>query len=819
MQDEPGYAAPSPTWSSPGRLALPLLAALAGMAGLHQQAALAPSGVWLGTGLAALLAMAQLWRRRLRPAWHLSFFCLAALLLGAAWTGWRAQQRLAQELPPAWEGRDLWLVGRVDSLPQSLLGQGGAPGWRFAFALEGLQDPAASAEPPALDRLPQRLLLSAYAQPGQQALPQWRPGERWRLLVRLRRPHGLANPHGFDYELWLFEQELRATGQIRRWERLASATGLDGWIDRARQDLRQALQARVAEPGAAGVLAALSLGDQAAIARADWALFRDTGTSHLMAISGVHVTMFGWGAGLLAGALWRRAGAACLWLPAPVLARWTGVLAALGYALFSGWGVPAQRTVWMLLALALLRQAGLAWPWPLCLLASAALVCLIDPWALCQAGFWLSFGAVALLMAGGPPGTGWRAQALGALRSQGIATLGLAPLTLLYFQQLSLVGLAANLLAIPLVSLLITPLALAGALLPPLWDLAAWVLLGLMRYLQALAALPGAVWSAAVAPPWAQLAGLLGAAVLVLPLPWRLRPAGLLLMLPLLWPAIPRPGPGQFELLAADVGQGTAVLVRTQTHALLYDSGPQYSPQSDAGQRVLVPLLRALGQGELDVLMLSHRDQDHVGGALSLLAALPVGAVHSSVTAPHSPYAGRRCERGQRWVWDGVSFELLHPREADYAREGLKPNALSCVLLLRSAQGAQALLTGDIEAPQEQDLAPPPVDLLMLPHHGSKTSSSPALLAAARPRLAFAQAGYRNRFGHPAPPVLARYQAAGVPVLNTADCGALHWSSQAPQAFRCERGLRPRYWQDRPPATQAALAGLEGPPEPDGAPP
>ena len=797
----------------PWQLGAVALCALAGMGGVHLLARLPQPAHWSGLALLGLLLLVMGLARRGLPGVPWLLLCLAAAALAASWAGLRAQARWAQQLPPAWEGRDLWVTGRIDSLPQSQLGQGGAAGWRFVLAVEAIADPEGAVLPAGL---PQRLMLSVYAQPGQQALPTWRPGERWRLLLRLRQVHGSMNPAGFDYELWLFEQGIRATGLLRRWQLLAEAQGPDGALDRWRLGLRERLQAQLGPQSATGVLIALSLGEQAAISRSDWALFRDTGTSHLMAISGLHVTMFAWGAGLLAGWAWRRSGRLCLAVPAPVLARWAGVMAALAYALFSGWGVPAQRTVWMLFVLALLRQSGLAWPWPLCLLLSALWVALIDPWALCQAGFWLSFAAVGLLMAGGVAEPGWRGLLRGAWRNQCIATLGLAPLTLLFFQQLSLVGLLANLLAIPWISLLVTPLALAGALMPPLWSLAAWLLQGLMLWLELLARLPGAVWSVPVAPLWAQLSGLLGVALLVLPLPWRLRPAGLALMLPLLWPALPRPAPGQFELLAADVGKGTAVLLRTRHHALLYDTGPQYHPQADAGQRVLLPLLRALGQRELDLLLLSHRDQDHVGGAASLMAGLPVRGLLSSLEpthpllqAPGAPRDGQqRCERGQRWRWDGVDFELLHPSPADYEHPGLKPNALSCVLLVSAADGRRALLTGDVESAQEGGLQPPGgIDLLMLPHHGSQTSSSPALLAAARPRLAFVQAGYRNRFGHPAPAVLARYQAAGVPVIQSADCGALYWSSAAPAQAHCERELRRRYWHRSAPVPAAAEPG------------
>ncbi|CAN5275822.1 DNA internalization-related competence protein ComEC/Rec2 [soil metagenome] len=784
---------------------LPALAWLLGLALLQQCRRLPGEAEFAACVLATAAALVLALRVP-----HLLSWSLAALLLAFSQGAWRAEMRLADALAEAWEGRDLQLLGRVDSLPSATVGQGGTPGWRFEFALEGGVDPA-SGQPV---KLPPQLMLSWYAQPYEDA-PALRAGERWRLLARLKRPHGLMNPHAFDYELWMFEQNLRATGVVRPGVMLKLAESPWWSLDDLRQHLREALQKRVADPSSAGLLAALSLGDQAAISRSDWALFRDTGIAHLVAISGLHVTMFAWGAQALVGWLWRRSGRLCLWLPAPQAALWAGVLAAWLYALFSGWGVPSQRTVWMLASVALLRSLGLRWPWPLILLASGVIVTAIDPWAVGQAGFWLSFAAVGLLMASGeaPAGKGLKAHLKQGLHSQSVATLGLAPLSLLFFQQISVVGLLANLLAIPWVSFVITPLALGGALLPGLWVWAEWCAQALMAYLRLLDRFSWAVWSLPVAPLWAQLAGLAGGVLLVLPLPWRLRGCGLALLLPLLWPAPPRPRAGEFELLAADIGQGTAVLLRTASHQMLYDSGPQYAPGVDAGQRVLLPLLRALGVDRLDMLMLSHRDSDHVGGAASLLAGLPVAALHSSLEPAHpllinSP-PKERCEAGQQWDWDGVHFELLHPTAGHY-EQALKSNAMSCLLRISSpASGRSALLTGDIEAAQELSLltrsepAALHSDVLLVPHHGSKTSSTDALLAAVAPRIAVVQAGYRNRFGHPAPPVLARYQAHGIALVASPDCGAWQWRS-ADGSWVCQRELALRYWHRRPSALPTA---------------
>ncbi len=790
------------------------LAWLGGVALQLQQAALWPLAWYVGAALGglAVLLLPRL-RFRSRP-WIAAL--LGAAMLGFGATGWRAVERLGDALAAELEGQDLQVTGVVASLPQ--LGGGGV---RFRFEVEQARYAGAAV------RVPQQIALGWYRGWHDDALiagPQdeLRAGQRWRFTVRLRRPHGHMNPHGFDYELWLFEQGVRATGYVRATrdavtERIADGAGHP--IERMRQDVRDAIHAQVADPRAAGVLAALAVGDQAAIERADWELFRNTGVAHLMSISGLHVTMFAWLAGLAIGALWRRSERLALAVPTPQAARFGGLIAATAYALFSGWGVPAQRTVWMLAAAALLVGSGRRWPWPLVLLAAAIVVSAIDPWALLQPGFWLSFVAVGLLMASEPAyrvdplaqapaaeeDAGWRrmsralaTHARTGLRTQIVATLGLAPLTLVFFQQVSLVGLLANLIAIPIVTLLITPLALLGVAASPLWSAGAWVSQQLSDVLALLAALPGAVWTAPAAPAWAAAAGLLAGALAVLPLPGRVRWLALPLALPLLWPPVERPSHGSFDLLAADVGQGTAVVVRTRHHTLVYDAGPQYSRDSNAGHRVLLPLLRSRGDARIDRLVLSHRDIDHVGGAAALLESLPVGELLSSLEPGH-PLLGHaaqatRCDAGQAWSWDGVRFEVMHPPAADHDR-ALKPNALSCVLRVSDARHS-ALLAGDIEREQEQTLVSArgsalKSDLLLAPHHGSRTSSSAAWLDAVQPGVAVFQAGHRNRFGHPAADVLARYRERGITIVTSPACGAYTWRDGQ---GTCERDRARRYW-------------------------
>ncbi|WP_162583711.1 DNA internalization-related competence protein ComEC/Rec2 [Variovorax sp. PBS-H4] len=785
-----------------------------------QQSALWERTAYAGLLLAAAVGWLVLHRARwwLFPRLLLPALLLAGAMAGAGLAGWRACSHAGDALDPALEGADVEVLGVVSQMPQQ--GDGAV---RFLFDVEGARWAADARR--SLPRAPRRVALGWYADSTrlwgrapeassrtEAAAPPGtvHAGERWRMTVRLKAPHGTLNPYGFDQELRLWEQGVQASGYVRTGAHDARPQPQgQTWrhpVERAREAVRDAVFERVAERRAAGVIAALVTGDQNAIERADWDVFRATGVAHLMSISGLHITMFAWLAAWAVGAGWRRSVRLMLRVPAPHAALVGGVMLAALYALFSGWGLPSQRTVWMLATVALLRLSGRQWPWPFVWLLTCAVVVAVDPWALTQAGFWLSFVAVGVLFATGPPdegGTGIAARLAHMAREQWAVTLALTPLSLLLFQQVSSVGLLANAIAIPWVTLVLTPLAMLGVLLPPLWDLAARAVQLLALVLQWLAQWPLATLSAPAPALWASVAGVAGGVLLVMRLPWAFRVQGLPLLLPaLLWQA-PRPPAGEFELLAADIGQGNAVLVRTATHSLLYDTGPRYSLESDAGHRVLVPLLRALGE-RLDTLVLSHRDSDHTGGAPAVLAMQPGAELRSSIEAGHPLEQLRpvqRCAAGQAWTWDGVRFEILHPQQADYAGF-TKPNAVSCVLRIGNGR-ATALLAGDIERLQEAALTARTPDLradvLLAPHHGSKTSSSPALLEAVRPRIALVQAGYRNRFGHPAAEVTARYAARGIALVDSAHCGAAGWSSMHPAAVRCERQEAQRYWHHRPP--------------------
>lgn len=766
-----------------------------------QQARLWPVTLYLAMlGVATLLPW---WAGRARPrGWAAMAWLLAGALTAAGTTGLRAVHQAGEGLAPGLEGQDLVVTGQIASLPQH-----GGDSDRFEFSVE-----TATRSGEAV-RVPSRLLLSDFQ--GARAGRHWRAGDAWRLTVRLKRPHGASNPHGFDRERWLWEQGIGATGYVRDGRRDAAPVNLGPRgmhpVEALRQGVAGRLAARVDDPRSAGVLAALAVGDQAAIDHADWALFRETGVAHLLSVSGLHVTMFAWLATAVVGRGWRRLGRvwprALLALPAPVAAGGGGVLLAVAYALFSGWGVPAQRTVLMLATVAGLRLGIRQWPWPLVWLAAMVAVLLLDPWALLQPGFWLSFVAVGILFASAgqaqagaaddaPRPAGWRrlgAPLLALLREQAVVTVALAPLGLLLFGQASVVGLLANLAAIPWVTLVVTPLALLGGLLPPLWDLAALAVQALAFWLEWLAGFGWAALYRPIPPLPLALLGVAGGVLLVLRIPWALRSAGLLLMAPMLMWAPPRPAPGAFDVMAIDVGQGGALLLRTAEHSLLYDTGPRYGPGSDAGDRVVVPLLRALGETP-DTVVVSHRDSDHAGGVAAVRAAWPQARWLASFGE------GERCRAGQQWTWDGVRFEVLHPAPGHYGPDGegrLPSNAMSCVLRVDNGRQA-AWFSGDLDAERETRLAMAypglRADLLIAPHHGSASSSSPVLLNSLQPRVVLIQSGYRNRFGHPAPQVVERYRARGMRWQSSPQCGAALWRSDAPDQVVCQRDQVRRYW-------------------------
>ncbi|HXU94475.1 MAG TPA: DNA internalization-related competence protein ComEC/Rec2 [Gallionella sp.] len=773
---------------------------------LQQQAAL-PDFAWawlLASFPLALLIPTRTLGLRLARVLTIAAFAFG---MGFYYSAWQAEQRLAVSLPDEWQGRDIEIIGIIADVPYAH-----ERGQRFTFDVERTLTPQAG--------VPQHILLSTY-QDDKTPPMVLHAGERWRFTVRLKQPHGTANPHGFDFEAWMLERNLRAVGYVHNSKKLVAghpqsdnvrldefAGGPSYRIETWREAVRNKFDATLGGAPYSGVLTALAVGDQHSIPSDQWQVFTRTGVNHLMSISGLHITMLASLAFAVVYWLWRRSTRLTLWLPARKAAASAAVLAAVGYALLSGFAVPAQRTVYMVGAVAaalwLNRNFSLGQ-----LLAIALIGVLVpDPWAVLSPGFWLSFGAVALILYVTahrihPPH--WLAQ---YVTVQWAMTVGLTPLLLALFQQVSLVSPLANALAIPLVSLIVVPFTLLGAALPiepPLW-LAHIAMDGTMRFLEWLNALPQAVWTQHAPPSWAIAVAMLGAFWLLLPRSFPARWLGVPLMMPMFLNSPEPPPTGTLRLTVFDVGQGLAVAAQTNGHALLYDTGPDFSGESDSGNRILVPALRAAGIARLDGLMLSHDDLDHTGGTASVMQAMPIGWISAPVSPGHALLQqatdARPCQDGLHWDWDGVTFEVLHPESGGNPGSTPHDNDRSCVLRI-STGNQHILLAGDIEKDTEQRLLrlhadQLPASLLVAPHHGSKSSSGYDFIAATLPDYAVFTVGYRNRFGHPRKEVLQRYSDTGAQLLRSDEDGAILVEMDA-QGIKVEpyRKTHARYWQHR----------------------
>ncbi|SEP78742.1 competence protein ComEC [Ectothiorhodospira magna] len=692
----------------------------------------------------------------------------AIALLGFSWALVHAHLVSGPPLSSTLSGQDVTVIGIVDSLPESL-----ERGVRFGLRIEGVAHGALDDH----QTLPRRVRVAWYGHH-----PELVPGERWELTLRLRRPSGFRNPGGFDYEGWLFRQGYGATAYVRdpvSARRLGMDQRLIFQIHRIRAGLVTQMAQVLEDRPYVGILQALAAGDRSGITQAQWTTLIDTGTNHLMAISGLHVgLMAGMGYGLVLWG-WRRVPALALRLPAQRAAVIGALICAAGYAALAGFAIPTQRALAMLVvALGALWLGRVARPSRTLALALVVVLCL-DPRAVLDAGFWLSFAAVGVILYAMTGRLRRPGKMESVLRIQWVAGVGLLPLTLVMFQHGSLISPLANLVAVPWVSVVVVPLTLGGVLLSPLlpW-VAQWCWLAahlavslLWPLLEYMAAWPWSPWRAAP-PLWTLWPALLGLALILAPRALPARWLGVLLLLPMLWPARPSLQPGEFRLTVLDVGQGLATVVQTRDHTLVYDTGPRFSPRFDAGSAAVVPYLRHQGREQIDRLVVSHSDNDHIGGAPAILDSLRVGEVlsRSPERLPHA--LSRECLRGETWQWDGVTFRMLHPPPG-----WGDDNESSCVLHV-SGPGGSVLLPGDVERLGEavlvrgegEGLA---ADVLLLPHHGSRTSSSEALLDQVSPRLALVSTGFANRLGHPHEEVLQRLRVRDIPLLDPAHEGAL----------------------------------------------
>ena len=703
-------------------------------------------------------------RRRMRG--------LGRLGLGfVLWAGCSLHQ-LDENLDRRWstESDALRVVtGEVVDLPSA--GQGRI---RFRFREEGSGD---------------LLWLTWYRHPS-----PMRAGECWRLRIRVRALRGLANEGGFDYERWLLRQGFAARGTVRGGESCGAGPAS---VDRWRDDLGRWLADGLGASTGSAVVRALVVGDRRGFDAETWKTLRSTGVGHLVAISGLHIGMLAGFAGWLAARLWRLSARLCLRCPAPYAGAIAGVAVAALYATAAGWSVSTQRA-WVMVAVLALSLWGPLRPGLGTGLSIAALIVVwLDPFATLDPGFWLSFGAVGWI-AWMRPLLPEAAPVRALLLLQGGLSLGLAPLTLWWFGEASLAGVLLNLWLVPLFALVV-PLVLILSLTTFMWPVFSPLLFELSELLTQGMALLGAVaaqhWASTAASPslFATVLALVGSAIVLTPIPWSLRALGGLLWLPLLFAVGRSPTAGAW-IDVLDVGQGTAVVIRTAHHSMVYDTGPAYPGGFNTGDAVVVPMLQANGVRRLDRVVISHGDSDHAGGADAVLDAFPM--------AERWGYGGQACVGGEHWSWDGVRFEWLHPARAGPHAEGRRSgNNSSCVLRIQTRGGASALLTGDIEASVERDLLTQRgsslrSDLLLVPHHGSASSSTRAFVKAVMPTLAIAPTGWNNRWGFPRTEVRARYADLGVPLLVTGDSGQLH--IELPEQGTARLHWRYRQAQRRP---------------------
>lgn len=609
-------------------------------------------------------------------------------------------------------------------------------------------------------------------------------GDEWQLTVKLKPPHGLSNPGGFNAKRWLKEQGIVATGYVAS-KAPTHKLQHHAWaypITQLRQRIQQNIITAVSNHNLASIISALSIGSRSLMHSNTWNVFQATGTSHLVAISGLHVGFIAAVVFFMMSFVWRLSERCVLWYPAKQAASMAAIIAALCYGLLAGFSLPTQRAVIMItvfLGMQLLYRATPLWRR---LALAFVIVLAVDPLAFFSASFWLSFSAV-----------GWIAYGLGArktfkkirfqwLHMQWVIFCGLTPITLLFFQKISLAMFVANMIAIPWVSFLIVPMALLSCITllfnthaaHSLFWLTAKALSPLWWVLQRLSHIHGVVWFHAILSPWVLLSGVAGMLLLLTPKGFPFKTLSVFFLLPLFFYHKPIPEYGAVWLRLLDVGQGLSAIVQTQHHVLLYDAGPKSYGGFDAGVSVVLPAMRALGLHHINTVMISHGDNDHIGGAPAVLSSVPVDRVLTSVPKKLARWHAVHCNNTQHWQWDGVDFAVLSPPK----NQPYQDNNSSCVLRISHNGQGDIVLPGDIEQKAEDFLTQQEARylsarVLVAPHHGSKTSSSINFVHSVHPALVLFPVGFYNRFHFPNKIIKKRYQSIGSKMLSTAKYGQI----------------------------------------------
>ena len=828
---------------------------------------------------------------------------ILAGLIGFFWAASFATIRLSDELPREWQQKNIKIIGVISTLPEI-----NDRGVRFGFDVEKVffdnlisaNKSSKNAQQDDLNaktaqtnlqsnthlHVPRHLSLNFYREfnrknkdvnnPFASAInqlklanqsnlalqpniaSQFSAGQRWQFNVRLKRPHSTYNPHGYDFEAWAISENIRATGNIHAksgYKKLSDFVWQPAYIvEKVREKIGNKISQTLINKPYAGVIRALVVGDDSQIDPAIWAVYLNTGTNHLMSISGLHITMLAGLAFGLVSFVWRRAPSLVLRMPTRYAATFSGLIIAFLYALLAGMSVPTQRTLFMLATFALSLFLGRNLAISRALAIAVIVVVLIDPWSVIAPGFWLSFSAVALIAYVSVGRLKTQHWFLEAINTQWAITIGLLPFLITMFGQTSLVSPVANAVAIPVISLIVVPLSILGSLIPLDFILysANWVLEFSMIGLNWLANHPLAVWQQAAPSAWAIILSGFGVLWLLLPRGFPQRWLGLILLAPLF---IAQPNPlleGEMQANVLDVGQGLSVVIKTANHTFLYDAGSRLSTQNDAGSRIILPYLRGEGIKKLDGFIVSHNDADHSGGAASVLAQMPVSWLSTSfdlsdltidlLRVKHQikpSYKTVRCYAGQHWQWDGVKFEVLYPSLQSYQIESITDNNRSCVVKITSQHGS-ILLTGDIEKQAEKSLLETyhaesgrqtesgikvtnyklnageavkhavsnkqsvlKSDVLTAPHHGSKTSSTLAFIQAVDAKHAVFSVGYLNRFKHPKQSIENLHQNNSLHHKSSQNFrsdyhGAVVFEFTRANAIKAQswRQTHPKYWHD-----------------------
>jgi competence protein ComEC len=734
-----------------------------------------------------------------------------SLLLGFFWALTHAYFNLYPELDKSIEGIDIEVRGQVISIPSV---QGRISRFEFSIHEASLTSSGKFVQPP------KKVRLNWYGK-----VPSIQLGEVWRLRVRLKRPWGYANPGGFDYEKWLFEQSIRATGYVRNKgenERIRG-TSLLNPAYYLRATLNQKLEQTKSKSSA--VIKALVLGERGQMDSKRWQVLTQTGTNHLLAISGLHVGIVSGFVYFIVLFLWKRSEHLCLKIAAQRVAALAAIFAAVFYAMLAGFSIPTQRAMMMatVVFLSIYFMQSLR-PWNI---LSIALLCVLvlDPFSVLSPGFWLSFLAVAIILfslkgksteqnkqakqANRTKQAWWRS----LVKIQFVLSLGLLPLTLLFFQQASLVSPIANFFAVPWVSFLVVPVTLMGSLLMLASDtLGGWVLQishfllevfwSILNYLHAL---PFSSWHHAI-EIWALVPALVGIMLLLSAKGFPSKWLSVILLSPLVFAKPAAVSENNLTVTTLDVGQGLSVVIEVGEHVLVFDTGPKFSSSFNAGESVVIPYLRQRGIDKIDTLVVSHGDKDHAGGLQGILLNMPVEKLLSSNIENYHHDQLKVCRAGVDWQWHSAHFQFIHP-PANLTEVGLRKlsdNNSSCVLLVTHPSGS-ILLTGDIEKLVEKRLIANQhdkldIDVLIAPHHGSKSSSTRAFIQTTSPDYVVFATGYRNPYGFPDENVVSRYEEFGSHLVNTASQGMISFEFSDENGLQLQPGyreVRQRFWHSK----------------------